>query len=105
MNFLDVTSLMCAANMTLAEKIGQMIMIDYRKTTEMTVELEEILTKYNPGGFILFKEVNPLGIKYALSLKKAVDEYYLDPLFGLSYDLKLKIKEEYERLIENETNI
>lgn len=42
-------------NMTLAEKIGQMIMIDYRKTTEMTVELEEILTKYNPGGFILFK--------------------------------------------------
>lgn len=41
-------------NMTLAEKIGQMIMIDYRRTTEMTVELEEILTKYNPGGFILF---------------------------------------------------
>ena len=47
---------------------------------------------------LLFKEVNPLGIKYALSLKKAVDEYYLDPLFGLSYDLKIKIKEEYERL-------
>ena len=47
---------------------------------------------------LLFREVNPLGIKYALSLKKAVDEYYLDPLFGLSYDLKIKIKEEYERL-------
>ena len=42
-------------NMTLSEKIGQMIMIDYRQTTEITVELEDILTKYNPGGFILFK--------------------------------------------------
>ena len=42
-------------NMSLSEKIGQMIMIDYRDVTEMNVELEKILTKYNPGGFILFK--------------------------------------------------
>lgn len=42
-------------NMSLQQKIGQMIMIDYRETTEMTTDLEEILTKYNPGGFILFR--------------------------------------------------
>lgn len=42
-------------NMSLSERIGQMIMIDYRSVTEMSVELENILTKYNPGGFILFK--------------------------------------------------
>ena len=42
-------------NMSLSDKIGQMIMIDYRDVTEMTVKLENILTKYNPGGFILFK--------------------------------------------------
>ena len=43
------------SNMTLSEKIGQMIMIDYRDTLEMNVELEEVLNKYSPGGFILFK--------------------------------------------------
>jgi len=42
-------------NMSLSDKIGQMIMIDYRDVVEMNVELENILTKYNPGGFILFK--------------------------------------------------
>jgi len=42
-------------NMSLGDKIGQMIMIDYRDILEMNVELENILTKYNPGGFILFK--------------------------------------------------
>lgn len=42
-------------NMTLQEKIGQMIMIDYRNTLEMNTSLENILTKYNPGGFILFR--------------------------------------------------
>lgn len=42
-------------NMSLSEKIGQMIMIDYRDVTDMNVELENILSKYNPGGFILFK--------------------------------------------------
>ena len=47
---------------------------------------------------LLFKEVNPLGVKYVLSLKKNIDEYYLDPLFGLSYETKVKIKEEYEGL-------
>ena len=41
--------------MSLSEKIGQMIMIDYRDTVEMNVDLEKILTKYKPGGFILFK--------------------------------------------------
>ena len=43
------------ANMSLKEKIGQMIMIDYRDTLEMNVELDDILNKYSPGGFILFK--------------------------------------------------
>ena len=43
------------ANMSLSEKIGQMIMIDYRNVHEMTSELENVLTTYNPGGFILFK--------------------------------------------------
>lgn len=46
------------SNMSLKEKIGQMIYIDYRKpnikTTEMTAEFEEILSTFNPGGFILF---------------------------------------------------
>lgn len=42
-------------NMSLSEKIGQMIMIDYRDTLNMTIALEKILDKYNPGGFILFK--------------------------------------------------
>lgn len=41
-------------NMSLSDKIGQMIMMDFRNTTEMTAQLEDILTKYNPGGFILF---------------------------------------------------
>ena len=42
------------ANMSLSDKIGQMIMIDYRDTLEMNVEFEKILKRYNPGGFILF---------------------------------------------------
>jgi len=42
-------------NMSLSDKIGQMIMIDYRNAVEMNVDLENILNKYNPGGFILFK--------------------------------------------------
>ena len=42
-------------NMSLLEKIGQMVMIDYRNVTEMTKEFETLLIKYNPGGFILFK--------------------------------------------------
>jgi len=42
-------------NMSLREKIGQMILIDYRDVTEMNVRLENVLKKYNPGGFILFK--------------------------------------------------
>ena len=41
-------------HMSLAQKIGQMIMIDYRNTLEMNSEFESILGKYNPGGFILF---------------------------------------------------
>ena len=45
-------------NMSLSEKIGQMIIIDYRSVTEMTVDLEKILTQYNPGGFILFNRSN-----------------------------------------------
>ena len=42
-------------NMTIAEKIGQMIMIDYRDTLEMNSQLEKTLETYQPGGFILFK--------------------------------------------------
>ena len=34
-------------NMSLSEKIGQLIMIDYRDTLEMNIELEKILTKYS----------------------------------------------------------
>lgn len=43
------------SNMSLKEKIGQMIMIDYRNVNEMTINLEKILTKYSLGGFILFR--------------------------------------------------
>lgn len=43
------------SNMSLGDKIGQMIMIDYRDVLDMNVDLENVLTKYNPGGFILFK--------------------------------------------------
>lgn len=43
------------ANMTLEEKIGQLIYMDYRSISEMDVHLEDILSTYNPGGFILFK--------------------------------------------------
>lgn len=42
-------------NMTTKEKIGQMIMFDYRNVLEMNNDLENIMTKYTPGGFILFK--------------------------------------------------
>ena len=41
--------------MSLQTKIGQMIMIDYRDTLEMTVDLEKVLTTYSPGGFIVFR--------------------------------------------------
>ena len=42
-------------NMSLRDKIGQMIIFDYRDSKLMNKELESILTTYNPGGFILFK--------------------------------------------------
>ena len=44
--------------MSLKEKIGQLLYIDYRKTNEkiigMTNDFEKILNEYKPGGFILF---------------------------------------------------
>jgi beta-N-acetylhexosaminidase len=43
------------SKMSLQNKLGQMIMIDYRDTLEMTVDLEKVLTTYSPGGFIVFK--------------------------------------------------
>lgn len=43
------------SKMSLWEKIGQMIMIDYRNLIEMNKEFERLLIMYNPGGFILFK--------------------------------------------------
>lgn len=58
-------------NMSLSEKIGQMIMIDYRSVTEMTVDLEKILTQYNPGGFILFKKSNVVDFEQT---KKLLDD-------------------------------
>ncbi|MBR4351326.1 MAG: glycoside hydrolase family 3 protein [Bacilli bacterium] len=41
--------------MSLQNKLGQMLFIDYRDTKEMTVDLEKVLTKYSPGGFIVFR--------------------------------------------------
>lgn len=58
-------------NMSLSEKIGQMIMIDYRSATEMTVDLEKILTQYNPGGFILFNRSNVVDFEQT---KKLLDD-------------------------------
>lgn len=43
------------SKMSLQTKIGQMIMIDYRDTLEMNVDLEKVLTTYSPGGFIVFR--------------------------------------------------
>ena len=46
------------SKMSLKEKIGQLLYIDYRKTNEkiigMTNDFEKILNEYKPGGFILF---------------------------------------------------
>ena len=42
--------------MSLTEKIGQMIMIDYRNMQMMTEELEKVLFDYKPGGLILFRD-------------------------------------------------
>ena len=46
------------SKMSLKEKIGQLLYIDYRKTNEkiigMTNDFEKLLTEYKPGGFILF---------------------------------------------------
>lgn len=42
------------SNMSLKEKIGQMIMIDFKGIKEMNVDLEKVLKEYSPGGFILF---------------------------------------------------
>lgn len=42
-------------SMSLSEKIGQLLMIDYRCCFEMNNDLEKTLQKYTPGGFIVFK--------------------------------------------------
>lgn len=42
-------------NMTIEEKIGQMLIIDYQKPT-FDAELKNILEIVRPGGFILFRE-------------------------------------------------
>lgn len=46
------------SKMSLKEKMGQLLYIDYRKTNEkttrMTDNFEKLLTEYKPGGFILF---------------------------------------------------
>lgn len=48
------------SKMSLQNKLGQMIFMDFRKDGaiwyEMNSDLEEVLTKYAPGGFIIFNE-------------------------------------------------
>ncbi|WP_370632774.1 glycoside hydrolase family 3 N-terminal domain-containing protein [Halobacillus sp. Nhm2S1] len=49
------------ANMTMEEKVGQMLMPDFRKwegenVTAMLPEIEEMVQKYHLGGVILFRE-------------------------------------------------
>lgn len=43
------------SNMTLSKKIAQMIIIDSQNKTELTTPLEQLLTNYQFGGFILFE--------------------------------------------------
>ena len=48
-------------NMTMEEKVGQMLMPDFRKwdgenVTKMLPEIEEQVKKYHLGGVILFRE-------------------------------------------------
>ena len=42
--------------LSLDEKIGQMLFIDYRTTTTLNNDLKNLLTTTKPGGFILFTE-------------------------------------------------
>ena len=44
------------SKLTLREKIGQMLVIDYNSTT-YTEELDKLLKEVKPGGFILFKYI------------------------------------------------
>lgn len=54
-------------NMSLSDKISQMFIIDYRNTFDMNNGLESILSKYNVGGFILFKSnINNFNQSYKL---------------------------------------
>lgn len=43
-------------NLTLEEKIGQMLFINYQKSDKLTNDLKYLITTIHPGGFILFKE-------------------------------------------------
>ncbi len=43
-------------NLTLEEKIGQMLFINYQKSDKLTNDLKDLITTIHPGGFILFKE-------------------------------------------------
>jgi len=53
--------------MSLSDKISQMFIIDYRNLFEIDNSLESILSKYNVGGFILFKSnINNFNQSYNL---------------------------------------
>ena len=77
--------------MTLEEKIGQMLFLAYRQDKDgrnvlkMDNELEEYLSRYKPGGFVLFAEnlesidqtvslINNLQIQSKIPLFVSVDE-------------------------------
>ena len=47
---------------------------------------------------LLYKEINPLGVKYVLHLKGMIKEIYLDPLYGLTYQTKSKLKKKYQEI-------
>ncbi|MDE5539710.1 MAG: beta-N-acetylhexosaminidase [Bacilli bacterium] len=70
-------------NMTLEEKIGQMLIIEYRKS-KMDSTLENMLKTVKPGGFILFKE-NFVNYSQAKNLINSIKSKSSIPMF-LSID-------------------
>lgn len=67
-------------DMTLEEKIGQLLVIDYQGETEYPVALDNLLHTVKPGGFILFKS-NFSTVEGTKDLIKKIKETGTDPLF------------------------
>lgn len=73
-------------SMTLEEKIGQMLFLAYRwdedgeNVLEMDDELKEYISRFTPGGFVLFAE-NLQGIDQTVSLINDLQAYSRIPLF------------------------